>query len=71
MSLVVLLKAFSKVFRAQRATSVYSLQADDYFLLAALSAAIGQSVTVSQQVPAGLGQHMVVLTASQIRTYQK
>ncbi|MCJ1355582.1 MAG: hypothetical protein MMC33_005574 [Icmadophila ericetorum] len=64
MCLVTLLKISSKF------VLIKSLQKDDYYMILAMVLAIGQNVAVTEQVTAGLGQHMDSLTESQVEAFQ-
>ncbi|ORX96238.1 hypothetical protein BCR34DRAFT_607712 [Clohesyomyces aquaticus] len=64
-------KILTKLGRSHRDFRLSSLQVDDYLVLASIVFAVGQSITVSQQVGAGLGDHISGLTYAQIARYQK
>jgi len=70
-SLVVLVKVASKLIRWHSKLSLSSLQADDYFICVALVTAIAQSISISQAVPAGLGQPAANSTQLQKNHFQK
>ncbi|KAF2465155.1 uncharacterized protein BDR25DRAFT_346264 [Lindgomyces ingoldianus] len=64
-------KLLTKLGRSHRDFRFSSLELDDYLITASIVFAAGQSITVSQQVEAGLGDHFTTLTSSQIARYEK
>ncbi|MCJ1405249.1 hypothetical protein MMC11_008476 [Xylographa trunciseda] len=58
------LATFTKI--ATKVSRLGIIQMDDWYMIAAMLAAIGHSVAVYQEVNAGLGQHVSSLTQSQI-----
>lgn len=69
--LAVTAKVLTKLGRSQRHIRFANLELDDFVLVTAYVFAIGQSIAVSRQVSAGLGDHINTLSSEQIRAYEK
>ncbi|KAF2279836.1 uncharacterized protein EI97DRAFT_482636 [Westerdykella ornata] len=69
--LAVAAKVLTKLGRSQRHIRLSNLEVDDYILLASWTFAAGQSISISRQVNAGLGEPISNLPADRITNYEK
>ncbi|KAF2743338.1 hypothetical protein M011DRAFT_461766 [Sporormia fimetaria CBS 119925] len=69
--LAVTSKVLTKLGRSQRHVRLANLELDDYILLASWAFAAGQSISVSRQVDAGLGDPISVLPRDRVESYEK
>lgn len=69
--LAVTAKILSKLGRSQRHIRLTNLELDDFVLAGAFIFATGQSIAVSQQVSAGLGDHIATLDSQHLQSYEK
>ncbi|KAF1935602.1 hypothetical protein EJ02DRAFT_516335 [Clathrospora elynae] len=69
--LAVTAKVLTKLGRSQRHIRLANLELDDFVLLTSFIFATGQSIAVSQQVSAGLGDHVATFSSKQLQSYEK
>ncbi|KAH7396207.1 hypothetical protein BKA66DRAFT_606099 [Pyrenochaeta sp. MPI-SDFR-AT-0127] len=69
--LAVTAKLLTKLGRSQKHIRLANLELDDFALFTSFLFATGQSIAVSRQVHAGLGDHIVTLSPQQLKAYEK